>query len=318
MKHKHKLIIVAVFIALLSKFSIAQVFGPQYAIGGDTCIFDSSCEFIIIDTSQANNLWQIGEPSKIVLDAAYIGIRAIITDSVNVYDTNNISSFTLQLVHQGTRMHEIVFWHKYDTDEGKDGGYIEMSHNLGESWTNIIDYQRSYPLAYQIIHIRELYNSGDSITGGNVGYHGSSGGWIKSSISWDAYTILGGDIDERVNQDTTLVRFTFISDSIPDSKDGWCIDNIIHLLYETYENINPVKKANHVKIYPNPCQDFISYESEIPLTSISIYNPFGTIMGSFDNPNQTIEISELPKGLYYVAFYKNNQIIAVEKLLIID
>ena len=90
------------------------------------------------------------------------------------------------------------------------------------------------------------------------------------------------------------------------------------MLYETPEDINPTNDESQVSLFPNPCQDFFSYDSSIPLTSITIYNPLGTILASFYNPGQTIMISELPKGLYYVVFYSDNKIIAIEKLLIID
>ena len=313
---KYRSVVVVILITFSSKFSFAQIFGPQYAIGGDTCIFDIHCENIIIDTSQSNNLWQIGKPSKIFIDTAFMGTRAIIIDSLTVYDTNNISSFTLQLIHPGTRMHELIFWHMYETDEGKDGGYIEMSYDMGATWTDLNNYW-NYPLAYQLLHLENYYSSDDSINGRYIGFNGSTDTWLKSTISWDAITY-GGHIDERVNQDTTLLRFTFISDSILDTLDGWCIDNIIHLLYETPNVLESKQKEHSIILYPNPGYDIINVENDVPLLAIEIYSVMGNMVVRIDNPSRNISIESLPQGLYSVVFYSNNQIRTVEKLLIIN
>src|SRR5665648_544964 len=51
---------------------------------------------IFIDTiSNPNNIWQIGEPSKLLFNSAFSPTHAIITDSLDPYTINDTSSFII-------------------------------------------------------------------------------------------------------------------------------------------------------------------------------------------------------------------------------
>ncbi|MGI8893310.1 MAG: hypothetical protein ACR2GN_07590, partial [Bacteroidia bacterium] len=61
--------------------------------------------------------------------------------------------------------------------------------------------------------------------------------------------------------DSVMIRFTFVSDSIDNNKEGWMIDNlVIHLT--NIHTVNEVKQEEYIKIYPNPVSDFIYIETQ--------------------------------------------------------
>src|SRR5690348_2572222 len=108
-----KKIILGFFFLLFINACFAQ---PPYY---DTIGFEGGIHNLRIDTSQANNLWQVGKPSKIVFNSAYSIPSAIVTDTINPYPPNNISSFTIcePLIHYN--LYHLSFTHKYNTDYGK-------------------------------------------------------------------------------------------------------------------------------------------------------------------------------------------------------
>ncbi len=61
----------------------------------DTINFETSHNWVHLDTSITNNIWRIGIPSKTYLDSAYSIPYAIITDTINNYPINNYSYFDI-------------------------------------------------------------------------------------------------------------------------------------------------------------------------------------------------------------------------------
>ncbi len=63
--------------------------------------------YIEIDTSQENNLWEYGQAVKDTFNTPP-GDQVLITDSVNPYPPNNISSFTIYLDMNWMAVSEII------------------------------------------------------------------------------------------------------------------------------------------------------------------------------------------------------------------
>ena len=102
--------------------------------------FEDDYSFIEFDPPE-NNIWQVGTPSKTILDDAYTAPYALITDTARLITEQIKHSFILK----GQRpwyANAIRKWHvgsyqkcQFDT---LSGGYIEVSYNKGETWTNIV------------------------------------------------------------------------------------------------------------------------------------------------------------------------------------
>ena len=98
-------------------------------------------------------------------------------------------------------------------------------------------------------------------------------GWIKeanltgSSNGWEWFELYAGGVDEfDINYiDTVMFKFTFISDSIENNKEGWMLDDI-YIDDFGDSSIDDFKWNNFNSfIFPNPSADFISikYENSI-------------------------------------------------------
>ena len=125
------------FLTLISLVNFANAQYSLFINFEDT----STVKYVKIDTTNHNNIWQIGRPSKTVFTSAYSIPNAIVTDTILPYPINNHSSFIITIKDpqwfQGSPS-ELDFFHQYNTDSGKDGGYIDVSYNGGAKWKNIL------------------------------------------------------------------------------------------------------------------------------------------------------------------------------------
>ena len=146
----------------------------------DTISFEAGVHGIIIEP-QPNNLWQVGSPSKTFFNAAHSIPNAIVTDTLNPYPSQNISSFTFYVLPAGPNT--LSFWHKYDTDSGHAGGFIEDSVP-GYPWTNIVvDTVLTHQFNFYTYSIN-FYDSTQQITGNIPAFTGTSD-WIYSEYHFD-------------------------------------------------------------------------------------------------------------------------------------
>jgi Secretion system C-terminal sorting domain len=270
------------FLLFISIESISQTPIEWYAFN-PPIVFDfedrDANNHFLIDTTQANNIWQVAIPDKIEFNSAFSGDIAMITDSINFYPTNNKSSFILKLFSDDHT--ELMFNHKFDFDEGVDGGIIELSYDNGNTWINISDtIQYSY-------EIDSLYISQISSYNNKIGYSGSSNGWKRA---WFYF---------RYSHNGTLFKFTLSSDNIDNQREGWLIDDLQFWILGT-----PVKeiKRTKIKVFPNPISESIQINIESEITfNIRIIDMKGITILKKDNiysSNHFCNTSKLEKGIY--------------------
>lgn len=73
--------------------------------------------------------------------------------------------------------------------------------------------------------------------------------------------------------------------------------NEIQQIYNNSTYVNQFEKSN-LPIYPNPVQSTFTIDTDKPIEQIKIYNYSGAIIKSILNPNKTINIENLDKGIY--------------------
>ncbi len=98
---------------------------------------------------------------------------------------------------------QIRFWHKFDTDAGYDGGFLETTAD-GATWTRLPVQLNGYNGALSSTY--NPANAGSAYTGTVVGY-------IESAAS--------------LPNDAIQVRFVFSEDAGSGGGDGWWIDDIL-------------------------------------------------------------------------------------------
>ncbi|MEI6456692.1 MAG: T9SS type A sorting domain-containing protein [bacterium] len=239
----------------LSPRSIGDTLGPWTII-----TLEEPTEFIQI-APEPDNIWQIGEPRKTFFNSAYTVPNAIVTGITGFYPVNNLSSFTLLICHENSYYQYpmdlfIDFRHKFDSDTLKDGGFISISWDLGQTWNNILDDSLSgwwfvspfQPEGFPYGNT-ELYNKTDTLCNGEHGFSGRSNDWVHSCMAWYDLTVTDGDY---FPPDTMLLRFSFVSDGIQNNREGWMIDQIRIFSLDLGSGIGEESTVIKAKVVPNP------------------------------------------------------------------
>ena len=121
-------------------FFIKSSKGQYTVVAEESTNFENNTSLIHIDTTNGN-IWQIGTPQKTFFGNSYSVPYSIMTDTLNSYPINTFSTFTFE--YNDTNFWytipdaSIGFWHKYEMDSLKDGGYVEISLDSGMTWTNV-------------------------------------------------------------------------------------------------------------------------------------------------------------------------------------
>lgn len=242
-----QLYLVAVLTLCLVQSSLAQ-FYTQYFDGADTLEWNSI--LINIDTS-SQNVWQIGKPQKVIFDSAATQPNAIVTDTINFYPSNDTSRFTLEILNNwGTWGIFALQWkQKLDLDQGLDGGIIEYSVDTGRTWVNVFN----NPYVYNFYGFQAINK--DTLPNGEYAFSGTDSTWRDVWLCFDFSWF------QQFNwNDTLRFRFTMLSDSIDNNKEGWMIDNMMaHITF--IHTINEPKEFSHSTVYPNPASDIVNIQA---------------------------------------------------------
>jgi hypothetical protein len=264
----------------------------------DTIRFDSTRWYLTADTAQFQ-IWQVGIPHKTKFNVAFKGQRAIVTDTVFAYPSNNSSHFDLKVgkFNFGQYFFGNLFFqinHKLDTE-------IDLSPARDY-------YNRS----------KNLYTRADTLFNGEYGFSGTSEDWITTRFAW--HNLPAAPNKEKVTQnDTLILRFTFVSDSIDNPKDGWMIDDIT--LYSCYlgSGIEDINVAN-LNLYPNPAEHTVQLDfNRVANYTLSLVNTLGElcISKTIKNLNkEVLEIQHLPSGIYFIYLTEENGLVSTHKLVI--
>ncbi|MEZ5016188.1 MAG: T9SS type A sorting domain-containing protein [Flavipsychrobacter sp.] len=268
----------------------------------DTIVKDTS-KFYIQRTTK-DSLWQIGTTQKKFFAAGGHTNAGIMTDSTNKYPINANGAFVINLDSiYGYYFNPIItFKHKYQTDSGKDGGYIEFSNDSGKTWNNIAgDCNVSNSVAEGVI-TQNIYTDKDTLQDGTPAFSGTSNGWQTSRFQFFhgfplRTTGTGGP---QCVKRGIQIRFKFVSDATADTLDGWIIDEIKVELDEFGGSVGSIKNNGALELYPNPATGVVHlptlYRQEE--YRIQLYDILGTKVQERVYTNK-LDVSTLQRGLYY-------------------
>lgn len=306
---KKLIFFVSVFICSCASDTLfAQwICSKDYMFWQDSVDFETPSSYIKIDTT-SGNIWQIGKPQKTFFNNSYSPLNVIVTDTVNFYPTNNMSSFILVIpdsaIKWGDRTN-LRFWHKYDMDTLLDKGIIEESFDGGNIWFTLKDTfgftgaSSGWCLDYHLS--TGNYTTHDSIV------TGKSDGWVLSTYEWIWYLIASPPLNPDtmiINPDSLLIRFTFKSDSINNNREGWMIDQIVFELHQDPGGIEDFSYENSILLFPNPAEDeitFICKDSRFKPESICVYDALGRAIAQYHQKKSEwkINVSHFPPGIYF-------------------
>ena len=230
------------------RYSTAQ-FYTQYFDGADTLLWNSIR--IDLDTS-SQNVWQIGPPRKIIFDSAATQPNAIVTDTINFYPANDTSRFVAKVHLNGWNwgVFALQWKQKLDMDTSFDGGIVEYSIDTGRTWVNVFN----NPFVYNFYGFQTANQ--DTLTGGEFAFSGTDSTWrdiwLCFDLSW---------LQQFNGIDTVLFRFTLLTDSVNNNKEGWLIDNMLaHITI--IHTVKEVEQENYLNLYPNPANDIVHIQAQ--------------------------------------------------------
>ena len=289
----------------------ALVHGQREEYTWDYITFEEPYRFLSIDTTEGN-LWEVGEGNNGWL-YSFAGRNAIYTSGEPSYPVNNRSSFKLILndenIDHWPYSVYLEFQHRIDTEEGKDGGFIEVSHDGGESWINVIE-DRSSCINPGEWHSHDIYSSEDTLYDGTPGFSGRRG-YESVNFGWEECLVKG----EELQDDSLLVRFTFISDDNHSGDQGWVIDHIrlysVRLMGAVEEN-----PGYAPKIYPNPAKGYVTIELQFGEQdfSLKVFDLKGRSM-PVELKDDRLDLNEYTPGVYLLKIVSGQQT-SISKLIV--
>ncbi len=212
------------------------------------------------------------------------------------------------------------FWHKYDMDTLTDVGIIEASYDGGISWFLARDTSNATSSGSFFWWDSDFHASNGNYTNHPLTITGRSDGWILSRFNWQWWIPVKSDTI-IYPLDSLMIRFTFISDSIDTSKEGWMIDDILTTSADWQSCSDIIETIpNSIKIFPNPFSQQITIESDEELkgAEIFIYNSIGIIVKEIHDTygfSITINRDDLSPGIYFLVVTKNRKIIGKNKII---
>jgi len=125
----------------------------------------------------------------------------------NAGDENNTEYIVLSPVTllEGS---ELSFYHDYDTEQGWDGGFVEISEDNGVSWTDL------GPMMTENGYNGGLGNGSNPQVANRAAFTGNSNGYISTTIDLSSY-----------GTKTVLIRFGFGEDDNT-FRIGWYVDDV--------------------------------------------------------------------------------------------
>lgn len=291
------------FLTLTLNLANAQNNRQQYFDGADTVATTSI--FIVNDTG--NSIWQIGPPQKTVFDSAATSPNVLVTDTINTYPKNDTSFFRFYAGTSGWGSGGVlaIRWkQKLDMDMGTDGGIIEYTTDTGKTWTNVFNDPKVY----------NFYGfdppNADTLKDGTHAFTGQDSVWRDIWLCYNLPSVFG---------DTLIFRFTFRSDSVDSSRDGWMIDNM--LIQETYyHTVSTVDPKGTFLVYPTITTGAVNVamgDSKKPITNILVLDVQGRVVQRYNQKTEktTIDLNGLTNGNYFIHVHTGEKI-EVHKVLL--
>lgn len=254
------------------------------------------------------NSWEQGTPGKNIINSAHGGQQCWITElTLNYLRNDSAGLFLPVFTVDTTHCYHLEFYTRYITPVNDDGGMVEFSFDMGNTWTRLG------------LPGEPSWYTNSTATGLGSGYQpnfgGTSNGWV----------LMQHDI--RFSQAGQVIfRFRFGADNSVESE-GWAIDDVC------FSQLPPcvLGVADHPSLeglnmtsYPNPAGTVTTLEYNLPESGevkLVLRDMLGRELNSFEG-NQpmglntwTIDVSTLPEGVYFYELNFGTQKI-VQKLVV--
>ena len=184
-------------------------------------------------------------------------------------------------------------------DFEKDGGTMEFSVDGGNTWQSAFD----NPYVYNFYGYDN--NNVGTLPTGEEGFTGVDSTWKDI---WLCY-----DITWLNNNDSIMVKHTFVSDSTDNNNEGWMMDNLlVHITI--IHTVNEVEQDEYLIVAPNPTTGRVEISAKKIneyhiIEKMELLDSNGRMLESWENiPTKFfIDIGNYPDGLYYLNIQTNKE-----------
>jgi uncharacterized protein YdeI (BOF family) len=280
---------------------ITTVVRAQHSLplgGGQTeiCFNHNYDDLILIDTNQ---VWHIAQPEKDILflngtDALVCGNIAIITDTNKYYSKNLNSYFQIAVRWDIPLDFAIRILHKYDFQENRDGGIIEISYDNGLKWKNIIN-DTAVVDSSEKGNLTGLYTTNDTVYSFNnqLAFTGTQTDLSEITIPFRLQNLNPDDF-----AGTAIIRFRIATDSIDSDNEGWMI-SAISVNGWIQGAIKDINSNPDITVFLDSSNElYVSINNE-EIKQIDIISIDGKLVHHNTN-SDSINVSHLQKGIYLV------------------
>lgn len=285
-----KILVTALFALMINTFCLGQ-YNPYIFNFDEIIIGNDYREFFIFENTNGNNIWQVGKPNKTLFDTACTKPNALVTDTLNTYPPNNLSSVIMWVIFDHNPAVEVFFSHRINSDTLADYGKIEVSYDNGLSWDDVHNWLTSKPV-----------------------FSGNSE-WTHSCFEVVPH-------DQNMNYgDTLRFKFTFTSDNIDNAKEGWMIDDI----FITFTQGIGIKELNDNKLFEviyigGGVFDFLCIETTcIEEYVVSVFDLNGKEIFTKkikDETHSTFSVPNISEGVYIYRIGNGKKVLQRGKLMI--
>lgn len=259
-----------------------------------------------------DSLWMAGIPNKSEWDTSCLQEpsrpKALLTDTANPYPPNNHSVMEIHVEKPAWTAMYNYCWSRFlfkvdiacDTDSLKDGMYMEISFDGGQSFVNAMDTGAILDANNgpdEIMNIENLESYPLSMIGDSVlGFTGHFNNVYEPESNYPYMEGIGLEYwwDDAHGYDVTeaVIRIHFVSDSIDNPRQGIMMDDLYVLVeewcyYVGKEDIE--QNTNKPFLYPNP----LTTESKIyfnnnsnKLAILNIYTSTGALIHKEETYNE--------------------------------
>ena len=243
---------------------------------------------LLADSCNSLNDWISGGDSWIITPSTYSSAPTSITDGDGNYADNSIKSVTTTQSVDLTQANyaELTFMGKWALEKGYDYVQLLASDDDGANWLPLCG----------------LYTSEGSVNqaSGEPLYDGFQTTWVQEHINLADY--IGKN-----------VKFSFLLTSDAGlNYDGFYFDDFkVFTINQDPNSVQSIGKIQRLTLNPNPTNDFVEVlMSKNQSSTIEIFNLTGEIVYKTQSENSQkvrLNLSQLPKGVYFVKVSSTNQ-----------
>lgn len=309
MKKHSTLIILALFFNLFyANYSYSQ--WNEYRQNFEQQPTDTNLIDVTID-SLSSKIWHIGKPQKTKFNKANTIPFALVTDTINPYDTSIVSSVILSLAVSKNFWGNFVAirWaQKLDLQPSYDYVEVGVSIDSGKTWYDAFN-QGSNSLIYNFYGFDQS-NAWLNPATNRGGFTGTDTTWsdmwlclwLSHSGSW-------------INVDSLMIKFTLYSDSVQTNHEGILLDNFV--VNETFVHTveSELKQENSIVVFPTETSGMLNIESTYKgqnnsINEVMIFNANSELLASYKpfRKRVSVDLSTYPDGMYIIRSRTANKI----------